>query len=64
MELGDNGTYVIKDIGSSSLKFESGWSPHPKDILYVPGLKGNLLSVEVLEVKGFTVTFTKGKAIM
>ena len=32
--------------------------------MYVPRLKGNFLSVEVLEVKGFTVTLTKGKAIM
>ena len=34
------------------------------EIQYVPGLKGNLLLIEVLEVKGYTVAFTKGKAIM
>ena len=64
MKLGDNGTYAIKDIGSSSLEFESGWSLHLEEILDVPGLKRNLLSVGVLEDKGYTVAFTKGKAIM
>ena len=34
------------------------------EIQYVPGLKGNLLLIEVLEVKGYTVAFPKGKAIM
>ena len=30
----------------------------------MPGLKENLLSLGVLEDKGYTVPFTKGKAIM
>ena len=64
VELGDNGTYAIEGIGSTSFKLESGWVPHVEEILYVPGLKKNLLSVGVLEEKGYTVAFTKGKAIM
>ena len=64
VELGDNGTYAIEGIGSTSLKLESGWSLHLEEVLYVPGLKKNLLSVGVLEDKGYTVAFTKGKAIM
>lgn len=36
----------------------------PREILYVPSLKKNLLSVGVLEEKGYTVAFTHGKAIM
>ena len=35
-----------------------------EEILYVLGLKKNLLSVGVLEDKGYTVAFTNGKAIM
>ena len=64
MELGDNGTYAIEGIGSTSLKLESGWSLHLEEVLYVPGLKKNLLSVGVLEEKGYSVAFTRGKAIM
>ena len=39
VELGDNGTYAIEGIGSTSLKLESGWSLHLEEVLYVPGLK-------------------------
>ena len=64
VELGDNGTYAIEGIGSTSLKLEWGWSLHLEEVLYVPGLKKNILSVGVLEDKGYIVAFTKGKAIM
>jgi hypothetical protein len=64
VELGDNGTYAIEGIGSTSLKLDSGWSLHLEEIMYVPGLKKNLLSVGVLEEKGYIVAFTQGKAIM
>ena len=40
------------------------WVLHLEEILYVLGLKKNLLSVGVLEEKEYTVAFTKGKAIM
>ena len=64
MELGDNGTYAIEGIGSTSFKLDSGWVLHLEEILYVPGLKKNLLSVGVLEEKGYILAFMKGKAIM
>ena len=52
VESGDNGTYAIEGMGSTSLKLELGWSLHLKEVLYVPGLKKNLLSIGVLEDKG------------
>lgn len=64
VELGDNGTYAINGIGSTSFQLESGTMPHVGEILYVPGLKKNLLSVGVLEDKGYTVAFSKGKDLM
>ena len=64
VEFDDNGTYAIEVIGSTSLKLDSGWPLHLEEIFYVPGLKKNLLLVGVLEEKGYTVAFTKGKAIM
>jgi len=64
VEMGDNGTYAIDGIGSTSLKLDSGWSLQLEEILYVHGLKKNLLSIGVVEEKGYTVAFTHGKAIM
>ena len=35
-----------------------------KDVLYVPGLKKNLLSISALDKKGFKVSFVDGKFLM
>jgi hypothetical protein len=51
VELGDNGTYAIEGIGSTSFKLDLGWVLHLEEILYIPSLKKNLLSVGVLEKK-------------
>jgi hypothetical protein len=49
VELGDDGTYEIKGFGSISFQFHSGTIFHINEIIYVPGLKKNLISVPVLE---------------
>jgi hypothetical protein len=64
VELGDDGTYAIKGIGSASFQLQSGNVFHIKEILYVPGLKTNLISVAVLESKGYSVAFSKGKTLV
>jgi len=64
VELDDDGTYAIKGIGSTSFQLESGNVFGIEEILYVLGLKKNLISVEVLESKGYSVAFSKGKALM
>ena len=64
MELGDNGTYAIEGIESTPLKLESGWTLHLEEVLLVPSLKKNLLSIGVLKDKGYTAAFTWGKAFM
>lgn len=61
IELGDNKSYLVKGIGSTSLELESGGSIHLNNILYVPGLKKNLLSIPCLEDKGDRVAFVDGK---
>ena len=54
LELGDNSTYLIQGVGSTSFQLSLGDTLHVEDILYVLGLKKNLLlSVSVLEDKGF-----------
>ena len=35
-----------------------------KDVLYVPGLKKNLLSISALDKKGFRVSFIDGQVLM
>ena len=35
-----------------------------KDVLYVPGLKNNLLSISALDVKGMRVSFVDGQVMM
>ena len=35
-----------------------------KEVLFVPGLKNNLLSISALDAKGMTVAFIEGQVIM
>jgi hypothetical protein len=51
--LGDDYQYPIKGVGESNHKLNSRNSLKMKDVLYVPGLKKNLLSISALEKKGF-----------
>ena len=44
MKLGDDYEYPIKGSGESSYKLASGKSMKMKDVLFLPGLKKNLLS--------------------
>jgi hypothetical protein len=43
---------------------ESGARLHVDEVLYVPGLKKNLLSVATLEDKGYWVIFKDRKALL
>jgi hypothetical protein len=53
--LGDNYQYPIKGVGESTYKFDSRNPMKMKDVLYVPGLTKNLLSISALDKKGFRV---------
>ena len=52
VELGDGSTYDVKGVGSTTLQRNSGTLINVGEILYVPGLKKNVISVTVLEDKG------------
>jgi hypothetical protein len=43
--LGDDYQYPIKGVGESTYKLDSGTPMKMKDVLYVPGLTKNLLSI-------------------
>ena len=64
VKLGDDSQYPIKGEGEASYCLESGKRMKMQKILFVPGLKKNLLSISALEEKGFHVAFVKGKVLM
>ena len=61
---GDESQYPIKGMGEASYKLDYGKSMNMKDVLYVPGLKKNLLSISSLDKRGFKVAFIDGKFLM
>ena len=51
--LGDDANYTVKESETtSSLQLESNDTLHLSDVLYVPGMKRNLVSISTLEDKG------------
>ena len=50
--LGDDSWYPIKEMGEASYKLDSGKSMKMKDVLYVPGLNKDILSISVLDKRG------------
>lgn len=64
IELGDDGMYTTTAIGTISFEMNSGSSLHIRDVLYVPSLKKNLVSIATLEDKGYDVIFNKGKVYL
>ena len=53
----------MKGFGSTSLKLESNNLLHLNDVLYVPGMKRNLVSISALKGKGYRVTFVDGNVL-
>jgi hypothetical protein len=56
--------YLIKGVGESNYKLDSRTPMKMKDILYVPGLTKNLLSISTLDKKVFRVCFIDGEVLM
>eukprot|EP00253_Pinus_taeda_P029346 PITA_29346 len=59
--LGDDMKYPVKSVGNVSLKLNQGNTIHLQDVLYLPNLKKNLVSILAMEDKGYKVTFSDGK---
>lgn len=64
IELGDDGRYNTKGIGTITFNRESGSRLHLKDVMYVLGTKKNLIFVLELEDRGYDVAFSKGKEFL
>ena len=64
VKLGDDYQYPIKGSGESSYKLDSRKYLKMQDVLYVSGLKKNLLSISALDAKGIKVSFVDGQVLM
>jgi len=64
IKLGDDGRYSTIGIGTVTYEREKASPLHLKDVMFVPGLKKNLIFVAVLEDGGYDVIFYKGKVFM
>ena len=64
VKLGDDYQYPIKGSGESSYNPDSGKSMKMKDVLFVPRLKKNILSISALDAKGMWVSFVDGHVLM
>ena len=51
-------------MGEASYKLKYGKSMKMKEVLYVPGLKKNILSISYLHKKVFRVSFEDGEFLM
>jgi hypothetical protein len=61
IEMGNYGRYNATRIGTITFQRESGKLFQLKYVMHVPGLKKNLVSVEMLEDRGYDVFFNDGK---
>ena len=64
IDMGDDGRYNATNIGTITFERESGNPFLLKDFMHVRGLKNNLVSVAMLEDKGYDVVFSEAKALL
>jgi hypothetical protein len=56
--------YPIKGVGEASYKLDLEKPMQMKEVLYVPELKKNLLSILEFDEKGYIVSFVDGQVVM
>jgi hypothetical protein len=64
IEMGDDERYNAIGIGTITFHRESGKPFQLKNVMHVPGLKKNLVSVAMLEDRGYDVVFSSGKSYL
>jgi hypothetical protein len=63
LELGDKNTYPVEGIGQASIKLKTGNNVHLSNVLYVPSLEKNRVSISFLVDKGNIIDFVDGKVL-
>ena len=61
IDFGDDRRYNTTNIGTFTIQRESGSPLRLADVLKVPDLRNNLVTVAILEDYGYDVMFRKGK---
>jgi hypothetical protein len=64
IEMGDDGKYRAKGVGIVKFERKYGKPFDLKDVLYIPGLKKNLMSISMLEDLGYEVFFPKRRVLL
>jgi hypothetical protein len=64
IEMGDDGQYSATGIGTITFQRESGKPFQLKNVMHVPGLKKNLVSVAMLKDKCYDVFFSSRKSYL
>jgi hypothetical protein len=54
----------VEAVGSIVLHLQSGFKLHLNNVLYVPSLKRNLISVQLLDIDGFSCNFGDMKCLI
>ena len=62
--MGNDEKYSVSGVGTVIFQREHGAHLTLTDVKYVPGLKRNLVSIAMLEDKGYDVVFSKGKVFL
>jgi hypothetical protein len=63
IELGDKITYPVEGFRQAFIKLKTGCNVHLRNVLYVPGLEKNRVSISFLEDKGNQIAFVDGKVL-
>jgi hypothetical protein len=63
VELGDKITYPVEGFGQATIKMKTCNYVHLRNVLYVPVLENNIVSISCLEDKGNKIAFMDGKVL-
>jgi hypothetical protein len=61
--LGDDARYTVRGVGTSTFQLDSDMQLKLEEVLYVPEMKRNLVSISALEDKGYKITFSEGRVL-
>ena len=64
IEMGEDGRYSATAIGTITFERDSGKPFQLKYVMHVPGLKKNLVSIAMLEDRGYNIVFSNGKSFL
>ena len=64
IEMGQDGIYSMTGIGTITFQREWGSPLKIKDVMFVSSLRKNIISVAMLEYRGYDVIFNKGKELL